>query len=269
MPGSGAFLETSPWWRWVPRAVRAELYPTDLPPWHAIATATDTWQGDQVARADTPSPTRAPSSAGGSWPTPAAPRFVRGGIDLDAGLSVGLEYPASLDTGGTERFDGLRVLMADHSGANYQRFTSEYDHQVFVHADLPSGSFVLSVHDGTLRLSGRELEAEPLRRLIEGKLRDADPLEEIEARLAALVGRELVLHQGALTARFVIAEARRMSAEDVAAYSERAAELSLYMGPLARPEASFLMLFCSGRQPGEPRRTFPGRYLLVLEESAP
>ncbi len=193
------------------------------------------------------------------------PRYLRGGIAFDAPERLTLTYPLSFDSGEWVRFADLEVLMADQWGENYRRFITEYNHQLYAYPETLSGTFVLSIHDGTLS-SGRELEAEPLRQLIEGPLHNAYDLETIQENLASLLGSEFIFERGEVEARFTVVQARRMSANDVAEYQYRAMELSRIMAPIESPDTSFLVLFCSGRQPDEPRRPFPGRYVLVLEE---
>jgi len=179
-----------------------------------------------------------------------------------------MRYQLAGEEGNWARFDSLEVLVADSRGHSYQRFVSEYNRQVYIYPELAQGTFVFSVHDGTLRASGRELEAEPLRRELEGPLHSTFDLATIEANLQALLGRPFEFQQGDRIARFAVVQARRMSADDVLAYQHRAMELSRFMDPLAQPERSFLWLMCSGRQPDEPREAFPGRFVLVLEQVA-
>jgi hypothetical protein len=197
----------------------------------------------------------------------AANRYTRGGICFDCPGPLSLSYPASLDGNYTVRYDDLQVLAADANGASYQRFVTEFDRQVYVYPELAAGTFVLSVHDGTMPATGRELESEPLRRMLEGDLHSSDSADLINERLADLVGLTVEISAEAGVARFRVAQARRMSANDVADYLYRPMELSLFMEPIPNPETSFLMLICSGRQPDEPQRSFPGRYVFVLQET--
>jgi hypothetical protein len=134
-----------------------------------------------------------------------------------------------------------------------------------VYGDAPSGSFVLNVHDGTLRGSGRALEAEPLRRLIEGDLYAPYSLDVIESNLTLLLGRQWVLAQNGLEVPFRLVKAARMNAADVAFYRDQASQLSAFIGGIADPRRSFMMFLCSGHQPGEPSGAFVGRYVLLLE----
>jgi hypothetical protein len=101
--------------------------------------------------------------------------------------------------------------------------------------------------------------------LIEGSLYAPYSLDVIQANLARLMGREWVLAQSGLEARFRLVKAARMNAGDVAFYQNQAAMLSSFVGGIPEPRRSFLMFFCSGRQPGEPSGTFAGRYVLLLE----
>jgi hypothetical protein len=193
-------------------------------------------------------------------------RYRIGGLDLaNPRAPLSIAYPASLDGDALTRFDDLEILVADIRGAQYQRFVTEYGGNVFVYPDTASGSLVLNVHDGVVIGTGRVLEAEPLRQLIEGNLHAPRPLAEIEARLERLLGREFTFTQGGVTARFRLVRARRMGAADVAYYQDKASRLSEYVAPFPDPQRAFILFFCSGRQPGEPAQTFAGRYVLVLE----
>lgn len=193
-------------------------------------------------------------------------RYLVGGLHLgDAAVPINLAYPASFDGADVTRFDDLLILPVDHNGTNYRRFVTEYGGKVFTYPDALSGSVVLSVHDGTLRGSGRILEAEPLRRLIEGDLYAPYALDVIEANLARLMGREWVLVQNGVEARFRLIKAKRMNAADVAFFHDKAALVSAFIGGIPDPGRSLIMFFCSGRQPGEPSGTFVGRYVLLLE----
>ena len=176
-----------------------------------------------------------------------------------------MAYPASLDDRSMTHMNRLNILLADLGGTQYQRFSTKLGGSVYVYPETASGSFVMSAHSGVVAGSGRVLEAEPLRRLIEGDLHAARPLPEIEARLAQLTGRTFTFSQGEATARFRLVRARRMSAADVAEYRHKAGHLSEFVAPVADPGRSFLLFFCSGRQSGEPQQTFAGRYVLVLE----
>ncbi|MHB1318019.1 MAG: hypothetical protein ACYCYF_05295 [Anaerolineae bacterium] len=197
---------------------------------------------------------------------PPGERYRIGGLNMSDGTTLlSIAYPADYDSEALTRFDGLTILPVDFDGANYRRFVTDYNHYVFVYGDAPSGSFVLNVHDGTLRGSGRALEAEPLRRLIEGDLYAPYALDVIQANLARLVGREWMLAQNGLEVRFRLIKAARMNADDVAFYQDQAMMLSSFIGGMPDPRRSFLMFFCSGRQPGEPSGTFVGRYVLLLE----
>ncbi|MFO7695865.1 MAG: hypothetical protein R6X16_01730 [Anaerolineae bacterium] len=197
---------------------------------------------------------------------PLSERYLVGGLNLsDGNLPLSIAYPAAYDSDAMTRFDGLTILPVDFDGTNYRRFVTDYSHYVFIYGDALSGSSVLSVHDGTLRGSGRALEAEPLRQLIEGNLYAPYSLDVIRANLARLMGREWVLAQNGLEARFRLVKAARMNAGDVAFYQNQAAMLSTFVGGIPEPRRSFLMFFCSGRQPGEPSETFAGRYVLLLE----
>ncbi len=199
-------------------------------------------------------------------PLPPDVRYRIGGIDFaDANAPLGIVYPASLEGDAQTRFDGLEILVANISGSRYRRFVTEYGGTVFVYPDTASGSFVLNVHDGVVIRTGRVLEAEPLRQLIEGNLHTPYPLPEIEARLQRLLGREFVFTQAGVSARFRLVRARRMSAADVAQYQDKADRLSEYVAPFPDPRRALILFFCSGRQPGEPAETFAGRYVLVLE----
>ncbi len=163
------------------------------------------------------------------------------------------------------RFDSLDILVADLAGTQYQIFSTKYGGSVYVYPEMASGSFVLSAHSGIVAGSGRVLEAEPLRQLIEGNIHATRPMAEIEARLERLMGREFAFTQGNVTARFRLVRARRMGAADVTAYQHKAGRLSEFVAPITDPGRSFILFFCSGRQPGEPQQTYTGRYVLVLE----
>jgi len=208
-------------------------------------------------------------AAAAQSPAAAPAPFSRAGIAFDGSAPLSMSYPAALQGDETVTYGALEVLVADRNGSAYRRFVTEYDHQVYVYPETAAGTFVLSVHDGTLRLPGRALEAEPLRRLIEGPLYRTYSLETIEANLAALIGRSFRFENDGRAASFTLTQARRMSADAVADFLYRPMELSLFMEPLDAPERSFLMLICSGRQPGEPWRTFAGRYVFVLEADGP
>ena len=228
--------------------------------------------GGSSTDVDTPSPeTLTPTpglTATAVPPAPTAtpvPRYLRGGIAFDAHEPLTLAYPISFESDEWVRFSDLEVLMADQWGESYRRFITEYDHQLYAYPEMVAGTFVLSIHDGTLT-SGRELEAEPLRQLIEGPLHNPYDLETIEANLTRLLGSEIVFAGADVETRFRVVQARRMSANDVAEYQYRATELSRFMAPIESPDESFLVLICSGRQPDEPQRPFPGRYVLVVQE---
>lgn len=210
----------------------------------------------------------APTATPGVRRTSISPqvRYRIGGLDFaDPDAPLSMAYPADLEGEALTRFDDLEILVADVRGAQYRRFVSEYGGKVFVYPDNASGSFVLNVHDGVVVRTGRVLEAEPLRQLIEGNLHAPRPLAEIEARLERLVGRAFLFSQGDVTARFRLARARRMGAADVAYYQDKASRLSEFVAPFPDPRRAFILFFCSGRQPGEPAETFAGRYVLVLE----
>ena len=224
--------------------------PTALPPTAVVPTAVAPTATPQTA--NVPSPTRA--------------RYRIGGIDFgDPNAPLSIAYPAALDGDAMTRFDDLEILVADLYGIQYRRFATEYGGNVFVYLDAASGSFVLNVHDGVVTRTGRVLEAEPLRQLIEGNLRSPRPLPEIEARLERLTGREFQFSQSGVTARFRLVRTHRMGADEVAAYRNRANRLGEVVAPFPDPSRAFIMFFCSGRQPGEPNEPFPGRYVFVLE----
>lgn len=252
--------------------VSPTLKPTDSP--EATEVPTD---------APVATPTRpAPTPAVVSSPTPplalvqsvAQPvavadgqRYVRGGIDFGDGTQpISLAYPSDLDGEGWVEFDNIGLLISEETQQNFQQFITQFGGKVFVYADLPSGSFVLNVHSGSLRGSGEGLEAEPLRQMIEGKLHNAWPLETVEANLAKLVGRPFLISQGEHTAEFVVSQAARMGYADREVYKDYPGQLSLFLGGLQEPERSFLLIFCSGQQDGEPKETFPGYYVLGLTE---
>ncbi len=197
---------------------------------------------------------------------PLSERYLIGGLNMsDGSAPLSIAYPADYDGDALTRFEGLTILPVDFDGTNYRRFVTDYSQYVFVYGDALSGSFVLNVHDGTLRGSGRALEAEPLRQLIEGDLYAPYTLDVIEENLARLIGREWVLAQNGLEARFRLIRAARMNADDVAFYQNQAMMLSAFVGGIPEPRRSFLMFFCSGGQPDEPSGTFVGRYVLLLE----
>jgi hypothetical protein len=176
-----------------------------------------------------------------------------------------MAYPASLDDRSMTHYNSLSILVADSAGTQYQKFSTKFGGSVYVYSEMATGSFVLSAHSGVMAGSGRALEAEPLRQLIEGNIHAARPMAEIEARLERLIGREFTFSQGDATARFRLVRARRMGAATVAEYRHKAGRLSEFVAPVADPGRSFILFFCSGRQSGEPQQTYAGRYLLVLE----
>ncbi len=244
---------------WTPTAAASPTVTVVTPTATPEATAADAAPSPVLV------PSRTPVAVIQGPTVPPQDRYRIAGLNMaDSSAPLSIAYPASLDTDELLRFDGLRILPADFDGTNYRRFVTEYAGQVFVHGDI-SGAFVLCVHDGTLRSSGRALEAEALRRLIEGDLHAPYPLQVIEANLQRLIGREWILAQNGIEVRFRLVRAVRMDASDVAAYRDRASELSTVIGGIADPARSFLMFFCSGRQPGEPSGTFVGRYVLLLE----
>ncbi len=260
---------------WTPRPTwTATLAPTPTASPTATATATLTPTSTPTPLAivtRTPSPRPTASSVPTLLPAPrqtaVAPeaRYHIGGIHFDdPHAPLSMAYPASLEGEALTRFDDLEILVADVRGVQYERFVREYGGKVFVYPDTASGSFVLNVHDGVVLRTGRVLEAEPLRQLIEGDLHAPRPLAEIEARLEQLVGREFLFRQGDVTAQFRLVRGRRMGAADVAHYQDKASQLSTFVAPFPDPSRAFLLFFCSGRQPGEPAQTFAGRYVLVL-----
>ncbi|MHB1318092.1 MAG: hypothetical protein ACYCYF_05665 [Anaerolineae bacterium] len=229
--------------------------------------------GSPVARPSEDGPPQTPVAEPSAQPEPIAtaaptpvPRYTRGGIAFDAPGRLSLAYPVSFTGEEWVRFSNLEVLMADSRGETYRRFITEFNQQLYAYPETASNTFVLSVHDGTLSATGRELEAEPLRRLIEGSLHSPYDLATIAENLATLIGSRIEIGSADKVARFTVVQARRMSANDVAEYQYRPMELSLFMGPVSSPDTSFLVLICSGRQPDEPQRPFPGRFVFVLEE---
>ncbi len=197
---------------------------------------------------------------------PAADVWHRvGGIDLaDESLSLGLSYPIDADWEITHKLENLRILVSDNTGANLNRFEAigEWPYSVFVYPDTYSQIPVLSVHDGYY--AGRQLEAEPLRYLIEGPLTSPYAAATIDKNLRALVGAPFQLAQGDRVVTLKVAQAIRMDAQTIARYASRAGELSTLLGPTSGPGSSVLVLICSARQPGEPNLLFPGRFLLEL-----
>lgn len=157
------------------------------------------------------------------------------------------------------------MLAAEDGGGAYDAFVRRPSGQAYVYLDLLTGMPVLNVHVGTLRLTGRELPAEALRRLIEGDLYQPYPLARIEGNLQRLVGSEIRLVQGETAARFIVVAAKRISAQELVAIQDSPGEMSGLLDGVPRPDGSLLLHICSGRQPGEPDEPFPGRYLLLLE----
>jgi len=192
-------------------------------------------------------------------------RYLCGGIDFSGDAPICIAYPSNWQGAEMAVFTDLEILLRDTKGKNLQRFMRELGGKVFVYPDVPSGSFVLSIHDAHLKATGEPLEAEPLRELLEGDLHHPYPLPTIEANLKRLVGMPFIIEQGDHRSTFIVTQARRMGYDDVEQYRYRASQLSNFMEPMEAPNRSFLLLTCSGRQPNEPEMLFPGRYVFVLE----
>ncbi len=175
-----------------------------------------------------------------------------------------MAYPASLDGSGWTEYRDLVLLVSEPTQTAYRQFTTEFGGSVFVYADIPSGAFVLNVHSGRLKGSGQALEAEPLRQMIEGDLYSPLSREKIAANLEKLLGRTFVFSQESRRCEFVVTRAERMDNADRIVFESRPGDLSEYLGGLAEPERSFLLVFCSGRQPDEPNEPFPGYIILCL-----
>lgn len=201
-------------------------------------------------------------------PTPERNQYLVGGINfIDEQSPIDIVYPINFDRMEMAKFENLQILLPDKTGENEKIFLSQYGGKVFIYSDIPSGTFVLNLHDGRLLSNLKPLEAEPLRELIEGNLRYPYSKEVIETNLEKIIGFPFSISQKGQTARFVITQAKRMNAEDVKEFLHRPQELSLFLDSIERPENSFLLMACSGRQPGEPNETFPGRFVFVLQYS--
>ncbi len=198
--------------------------------------------------------------------TPTKNRYEIGGINfVDQEKPLGIAYPEDFEGERFVNFNNLQILVSDNSGSNYEEFTSQFGNRVFVYPDRPSGTFVLNLHDGWYLDS--PLEAEPLRELIEGNLRNPHPQEVIEANLQRITGHPFFFSQNGQNSRFVVTQAKRMDAGATQEFLNKPGELSLILDPIENPENSFILMACSGRQPGEPNETFPGRFLFVLQHS--
>jgi len=223
------------------------------------ATATPTKAGAAATA------TRAPTS--GSPPTARADAFRIEGIHLaDGKTPLTIRYPKDFE--GQERvvITGVDILVSDSDGRSLAIFSDIGSwlgsHKVFVYPDTASGRPVMSVHNGMY--AGVPLEAEPLRRLLEGPVFDAYPLDDVLANLERLIGMRFTIEQGAASADFAVSQAIRMDAETTAEFQHRAGELSTLFEPFDQPEHTFLWLMCSARQPDEPKEVFPARFVLAL-----
>lgn len=240
----------------------SEVTPTKTPIPQATPTPKD--------ETPTPSPTPSPETQElpTATPTPERKRFVIGEINfIDEENPIDIVYPK--DFTGTEKvaFKNLDILIPDASGEKERIFHSQFGGNVFVYSDIPSGTIVLNLHDAHLRSTGQPLEAEPLRELIEGNLRNPYPEEQIETNLEKIIGFPFLISQKGQTSKFVITQAKRMNAEEVKEFENKPQELSLFLEPIKNPENSFLLLTCSGRQPDEPNEIFPGRFVFILQHS--
>jgi len=198
-------------------------------------------------------------------------RYLIGGINFaDQENPLAIEYPQDFRQSQTVVFKDIKILVSDPAGSNYQVFENQPGDKAFVYSDIPSGTFILNLHDGWLMRFGvaqDPLEAEPLRKLIEGDLRNAYPLETIEANLTKIIGFPFLVSQKNQSAQFVITQAKRLDATLTQEFGEIKSGVSLALEPIQNPENSFILMICSGRQPNEPNETFPGRYLFVLQYS--
>lgn len=198
-------------------------------------------------------------------------RYLIGGINFaDQENPITIEYPQNFRQDQTVIFRGVKILVSDQTGSNYQVFENQPGNKAFVHSDIPSGTFILNLHDGWLLQFGiaqEPLEAEPLRKLIEGDLRNTYPIETIEANLARIIGFPFLVRQKSQSAQFVITQAKRLDATLTQEFREIESAVSLALEPISNPENSFILMICSGRQPNEPNEDFTGRYLFVLQYS--
>lgn len=241
--------------------------PTAAPVAHEAPTATP------IAPASPePLPTAAPPPTVAPRVDPTATEvadaFVIGGINLaDAGTPITISYPRDLDGDGRVTVTGVDILVSDEAGTSLATFSNIGSwlgtHKVFVYPDTVSGRPIVSVHNGTY--AGVPLEAEPLRRMLEGPVFSPHAAEIVQENLARLVGARFALEQGDAAAEFEVTQAIRMDAATTADFSTRAGELSTLLEPLEEPEHTFLWLMCSTRQPGEPDVIFPARFVLALK----
>jgi len=199
-----------------------------------------------------------------AWVNP----YIIGGVDLtDSESQVLLSYPQNFEGSGLVTIPNIDILVSDEDGQNLAYFMDIAAwlgaHKVFVYPDTASGRPIVSVHDG--HYAGVPLEGEPLRHLIEGPVYTPYASEVIQENLTRLVGLSVYLQQNATRAEFRITQAIRMDATTTEAFTYRAGELSTLLQPLDDPGNSFLILMCSTRQPDEPDRIFPARFVLALE----
>jgi hypothetical protein len=232
-----------------PPPIENEIPPTATP----IPRETQT-----RAEAVTPSPIE----------TPKRNIYEIGGINfVDQEKPLGISYPEDFEGKRFVNFNNLQILVSDNTGNNYETFISQFGNRVFVYHDSPSGTFVLNLHDGWLLRNHTLLEAEPLRRLIEGELRNSYPQDVIDDNLKKIIGHPFFFSQNGHASRFTVAQAKRMDSQETQAFLYNPEELSRTLNPITNPENSFLLLICSGRQPNEPNEDFPGRFVFVLQYS--
>ncbi|MHB1293500.1 MAG: hypothetical protein ACYC4R_00750 [Anaerolineae bacterium] len=233
-----------------------------------IVTPSSAASTTQAATANptTSHPTETAAATAPMSPTP-VDRLTVGGINfVDEDTPLGLSYPKDWEGRAVETIDALQVLVSDDAGENLRAFglISQWNgaRKVFIYADLLIGSPVIAMHDGYYR--NQPLEAEALRRLLEGKVGSPYAMDTIEENLARAVGERFIFRQGEREAAFVVEKAIRMNAQVTQEYVAKPGEVSTLLGPIDQPENAILLLICSARQPGEPEEVFPARFLVLL-----
>ncbi|MHB0856510.1 MAG: hypothetical protein ACYC5M_02950 [Anaerolineae bacterium] len=254
-----------------PTASATAVPPTNSPqpdlghtPFAVATRSTPTTQ-----RTGTLKPTNTSAPTATAEPTP-VDRLTVGGINfVDQDRPLAITYPKDWEGRSVETLDELELLVSDNAGENLRAFSliSQWNgaRKVFIYADLLIGSPVLAMHDGYYR--NRPLEAEALRRLLEGRIGSPYSLPDIEENLVRIVGERFVFGQDGREATFAVAKAIRMDAQVTQEYSTKPGELSRLLGPIEDPENGILLLICSARQPGEPDEVFPARFLLWLRHT--
>ncbi len=219
-----------------------------------------------------PTETQPPNPAGSPQPTPEAASpsnpYLIGGIDLaDSQSRLLLSYPRDLASGDLVTVPNIEILVSDQEGQNLAYFMDIGSwlgtHKVFVYPDTASGRPIVSVHDGYY--AEVPLEGEALRYLIEGSVYSPYSLDVIHENLASLVGRRIYLEQDGTRAEFQITQGIRMDAATTEEFTYRPGDLSTLLGPLGDADSTFFILMCSTRQPDEPDRVFPARFVLAAE----